>query len=158
MAIIKKKQKKELPAVNTSSLPDIIFMLLFFFMVATVMREVQLIVQVKSPQATEVQKLEDKSLVSFIYIGKPMEQFQKTMGSNDRIQLNDKFAEPSEIKNFIALEQQNLPEYKRNKIIVSFKVDIDTKMGIVTDVKQELREANALKINYTSRKGELVVD
>jgi biopolymer transport protein ExbD len=155
MAIIRKKKSKELPAVNTSSLPDIIFMLLFFFMVATVMREVSLIVKVKSPQATEVQKLEDKSLVSFIYIGKPIKQYRDKMGSNDRIQLNDKFAEPSDIKDYIAVEQTNLPEYKRNKIIVSFKVDIDTKMGIVTDVKQELREANALKINYTSRKGDV---
>jgi len=156
MALIKKKQKKELPAVNTSSLPDIIFMLLFFFMVATVMREISLIVAVNPPQATEVQKLEDKSLVSYIYIGKPLKQYRTKMGINDRIQLNDKFAETSEIKDFIAIEQQNLPDFKRNKIIVSFKVDSETKMGILTDVKQKLREANALKINYTSRKGEVM--
>ena len=156
MAKFKNKKKKEAPGINTSSLPDIIFMLLFFFMVATVMREVALIVKVTPPKATEVQKLEDKSLVSNIYIGKPMKQFRAKMGSNDRIQLNDKFAEVRDIKDHIALEREDLPQHKRNKLIVSFKVDNETKMGIVTDVKQELRKANALKINYTTLKGEVV--
>lgn len=156
MAKFKAKKKKEAPGINTSSLPDIIFMLLFFFMVATVMREVALIVQVKPPKATEVQKLEDKSLVTNIYIGKPMKMYRGIMGENDRIQLNDKFAEVKDIKDFIALEREALPQHKRNKLIVSFKVDTDTKMGVVTDVKMKLRDANALKINYTTAKGEVV--
>jgi len=128
-------------------------MLLFFFMVTTVMREVTLIVQVKPPDASDVQKLEDKSLVSFIYIGSPVKRLQGIMGVEPRIQLNDAFAEVSQIRDFVSQEVVNIPSFKRKKHIVSLKVDQDTKMGIVSDVKQELREANALKINYSTKKG-----
>lgn len=153
MSKFRNKEKKEVPAISTASLPDIIFMLLFFFMVTTVMREVTLIVQVKPPDASDVQKLEDKSLVSFIYIGSPVERLQKVMGVEPRIQLNDAFAEVAQIKDFVSQEIINIPSFKRKKHIVSLKVDQDTKMGIVSDVKQELREANALKINYSTKKG-----
>lgn len=153
MGKFKKNNEKGTPAISTASLPDIIFMLLFFFMVTTVMREVQLIVQMKSPKATEIQKLKDKSLVSYIYIGKPVQKLQAKMGIEDRIQLNDAFASKNEIRNFIVQEIEKLDEDKRNQIIVGLKVDKDAKMGIVSDVKQELRKANALKINYTTLKG-----
>lgn len=152
MAKFKKEGKKKLPAVSTASLPDIIFMLLFFFMVATVMREVTLVVKIKAPEASEVQKLEDKSLVSFIYIGKPTAKLKAKWGEADRIQLNDAFAEVNQVRDFISLKVEKIAEYKRKKHIVSMKVDENSKMGIVTDVKQELRKANALKINYSTRK------
>jgi len=153
MSKFRKKGKKEFPAISTASLPDIIFMLLFFFMVTTVMREVTLMVQVTPPDASEVQKLEDKSLVSFIYIGAPVQRLQAVMGIEPRIQLNDAFAEVSQIKDFVILEKGNMAANERKKQIISIKVDQDTKMGIVSDVKQELREANALKINYSTKKG-----
>ncbi len=152
MAKFRKDGKKKLPAISTASLPDIIFMLLFFFMVTTVMREVTLVVVVHAPEASEVQKLEDKSLVSFIYIGKPTPQLVAKWGEADRVQLNDAFAEINQIRDFINIKLTKIPEYKRKKHIVSMKVDKDSKMGIVTDVKQELRKANALKINYSTRK------
>lgn len=155
MAKFGKKGKKEVPAISTSSLPDIIFMLLFFFMVATVMREVTLIVTVKQPRASEVQKIEDKSLVSYIYIGSPIKRLQGVMGGEPRIQLNDAFADVSQIKDYVAQEATNIAEKDRKKQIISLKVDEKTKMGIVSDVKQELREANALKINYSTRKGDI---
>lgn len=156
MAKFRKEGKKKLPAVSTASLPDIIFMLLFFFMVATVMREVTLVVKVSAPEASEVQKLEDKSLVSFIYIGKPVKHLAAKWGDDDRIQLNDAFAEVNQIRDFVSLKVEKIAEYKRKKHIVSMKVDQDAKMGIVTDVKQELRKANALKINYSTRKAAIV--
>lgn len=152
MGKFRKDGKKGLPPISTASLPDIIFMLLFFFMVATVMREVTLVVSIKSPEATEVQKLEDKSLVSFIYIGKPTKALKAKWGESDRIQLNDAFAEVNEIQSYIFEKVEKIAEYKRKKHIVSMKVDQDAKMGLVTDVKQELRDANALKINYSTRK------
>ncbi len=152
MAKFKKEGKKTVPAVSTASLPDIIFMLLFFFMVSTVMREVTLVVSIKPPEASEVQKLEDKSLVSFIYIGKPTKALRAKWGEADRIQLNDAFAEVNQIRDFVSLKVEKIAEYKRKKHIVSMKVDQDSKMGIVTDVKQELRKANALKINYSTLK------
>lgn len=145
------KKGKGAAAINTSSLPDIIFMLLFFFMVTTVMREVSLKVKLKLPQATEVQKLDKKSLVSYIYIGPPVKS--KLYGTNSRIQLNDTFANVGDIQEFVAKEREDRDEADRKFITTSLKVDGLTKMGIVTDVKQELRKAGALKINYSTRKG-----
>jgi len=150
MSRFKTKKGKESPGINTSSLPDIIFMLLFFFMVTTVMREVTVMVKQNMPSASEVQKLERKSLVSFIYIGEPKES--KKYGTNARIQLNDVFAKVEDVPLFIAREKDSRDEVDRKLLTTSLKVDGDTKMGVVTDVKQELRKSNALKINYSTKK------
>ncbi len=136
--------------INTSSLPDIIFILLFFFMVTTVMREVTYKVQINLPEATQVQKLEKKSLVSYIYVGPPVNS--RLYGTNTRIQLNDQFATVGDIQEFVANERQQRPEADRQKITTSLKVDKNTRMGIVTDIKQQLRKAGAFKINYSSHK------
>lgn len=151
MAKFRKNDKGELPALNTSSLPDIIFMLLFFFMVATTMKETTYLVTMSYPEATEIKKLEKKSLVSFIYIGPPTKQYKAQLGSEPRIQLNDRFATPEDIQAYIATERESMKESDRPKMTVSIKADKDTKMGIITDVKQALRKASALKINYSSR-------
>ncbi len=156
MARIKKKIKKEVGAINTSSLPDIIFMLLFFFMVTTTMRETSPKVKTKVPEATEIQKLEKKSLVSYILIGPPINV--RVYGNNARIQLDDQFATVKDIGEFVARERQARSENDRNKITISLKVDESTKMGIVTDVKQELRKAGALKISYSARKAKKNID
>lgn len=150
MSKFKTKKGKGSPGINTSSLPDIIFMLLFFFMVTTVMREVTVMVKQNMPSASEVQKLERKSLVSFIYIGEPKES--KKYGTNARIQLNDSFANVDDVPLFIAREKESRDEVDRKLLTTSLKVDGDTKMGVVTDVKQELRKSNALKINYSTKK------
>ena len=150
MSRFKLRKGRSVGAINTSSLPDIIFMLLFFFMVTTVMREVTYKVQIKLPEATEIQKLEKKSLVSYIYVGPPIKS--KVYGTNTRIQLNDQFATVDDIQEFVAKERQARPEADRQKITTSLKVNKDTRMGIVTDIKQQLRKAGAFKINYSSRK------
>lgn len=139
-----------MPELNTSSLPDLIFSLLFFFMMITTMREVTLKVQFRAPQGTELEKLEKKSLVTFIYIGQPTAQFQKQMGSETRIQLNDKFEDVSAVQDYIYQERENMKEEDQPFMSVSLKVDKETKMGIVTDVKQALRQAYALNINYSA--------
>ena len=146
----KTKKGKGSPGINTSSLPDIIFMLLFFFMVTTTMREVSFKVKMKLPEATEIQKLEKKSLVSYIYVGPPINARQ--YGTNTRIQLNDQFAVMDDIAEFVQIERQNRPESERKLITTSLKVDSETRMGVVTDIKQELRKSGAFKINYSSRK------
>lgn len=151
MAQFRKNNKKEVPEMNTSALPDIIFMLLFFFMVATTMKETDSMVTVKYPEATEIKKLEKKSLVSFIYIGPPNKKYRAKLGSQPRIQLNDRFATPEDIQTYIATEREGMKEVDRPKMTVSIKADSDTKMGIITEVKQALRKASALKINYSSR-------
>ena len=152
MSRFKKSGGKGLKSINTASLPDIVFMLLFFFMVTTVMRETSLKVGIKLPEATEVKKLEKKSLVSFIYIGKPYRNLQKTFGSEPRIQLNDAFATLDDIRDFISSEREQMNENDQKQMTVSLKIDQSTKMGIVSDVKLELRKASALKINYSSQK------
>lgn len=143
-----------MPPISTASLPDIVFMLLFFFMVSTTMREVTLMVKVTVPAATELSKLEKKSLVSYIYVGTPHNQYQRVFGSEPRIQLNDQFARVSDIQDYITSEREARDEAEVPFMITSLKVDEYTKMGIVTDIKQELRKASALHINYSSRKKE----
>jgi len=152
MSKFRKSDSKELPPISTASLPDIVFMLLFFFMVSTTMREVTLNVKVHLPEATELSKLEKKSLVSYIYVGEPLPQFQKTFGVAPRIQLDDQFANVEDIQDFIIKEREAREEAERPSMITSLKVDENTKMGIVSDIKQELRKAAALHINYSSRK------
>ncbi len=145
------KGKRGMPELNTSSLPDLIFTMLFFFMIVTSMREVTLKVEFKVPQGTELEKLEKKSLVSFIYVGRPTEELRKKMGSESRIQLNDKFADVSEVMDYVYQERANMSESDQPYMRVSLKIDQDTKMGIVTDIKQALRKAYALKINYSAQ-------
>ncbi len=152
MGKFRKDDGKEVPAINTSALPDIVFMLLFFFMVSTTMKEVTLKVKMTIPGATEVKKLEKKSLVSYIYIGEPQRQFAKMFGTEPRIQLNDAFANVSDIADYIEAERAKRDEAEVPLMTTSLKVDENTKMGIVTDVKQELRRVSALKINYSTKK------
>jgi len=150
MSKFKKKKNSGTPAVSTASLPDIIFMLLFFFMVTTTMREVTLKVKLSMPSASDVIKLEKKSLVSYIYIGPPTKPEQ--FGTEPRIQLNDAYANVKDINEFVERERESKNEVDRPFMTTSLKVDSDTKMGVVTDIKQELRKSNALKINYSSKK------
>ena len=158
MSKFKKKKDGGQPPISTASLPDIVFMLLFFFMVTTVMREVTLKVKVVTPLATEVSKLERKSLVSYIYIGEPIKALQSQFGTAPRIQLNDAFATKSEIITFVEAEREQTDPAEVPLMTFSMKVDKETEMGIVTDVKQELRKANALKINYSTGKTDMIVD
>ena len=150
MAKIRRNEKREMPALNTSSLPDIIFMLLFFFMSVTSMKEVTYKVQFQNPQATELTKLENKSLVRYIYIGTPTAEFRKQYGAETRIQLNDAFAETNEIGEYILNERSSMAEADQGQMQIVIKADKETRMGIITDVKQELRRAYALKINYAA--------
>ncbi len=154
MSKFRKGSKKEMPTISTASLPDIVFMLLFFFMVSTTIRQTTKLVQNDLPGATEVKKLEKKSLVSYIYIGKPIPRMQKTFGTEPRIQLNDQFAKVSDIRDYIITEREELDESEKPLMSTSLKIDEETKMGIVTDVKQALRKASALKITYSAREVE----
>ena len=150
MAKIRRNDKREMPALNTSSLPDIIFMPLFFFMSVTSMKEVSYKVQIQNPAATELTKLEKKSLVRYIYVGTPTKEFQKAFGSETRIQLDDAFADKSEIADYIINERSAMNESEQGLMTVSIKADKETRMGIIADIKQELRKAYALKISYAA--------
>ncbi|HOG19753.1 MAG TPA: biopolymer transporter ExbD [Salinivirgaceae bacterium] len=152
MSRFKDDKPREVPAVSTASLPDVVFMLLFFFMTVTSMRETELKVRVFVPAASEGVKLERKSLASNIYVGVPLPELQAMLGTEPRIQLNDSFATISDIQTYIASEREARDESERPFLTTVLKVDENVRMGIVTDIKQELRRANALKISYNSRK------
>jgi biopolymer transport protein ExbD len=152
MSKFSKGKKKSSPGINTASLPDIVFMLLFFFMVVTKLRDSELMVKVATPFATQLTKLEDKSLVNYLYIGRPVEKYKATYGTKPRLQLSDKFANINEIPIFLERLRVKIPEAQRTKITTSLRVDGQVTMGIVQDVKTELRKANQLKINYSAKK------
>ena len=152
MSKFRKGGKGELPAISTASLPDIVFMLLFFFMVATVMRDNSLKIENQLPSADQIEKLK-KDRTAFIYAGKPSSQYTK-LGTEPRIQFNDDFVSVEEIKATILAAQAELPEELRPKFVVGLKVDKETHAGLVSDVKQELRKANTLKVMYIANKAE----
>ena len=146
------RNNKSVPGISSGSLSDIVFMLLFFFMVTTQMRETENKVKVTTPEASEVVKLERKDLNAYINIGSPTLAYQAQYGTDARIQLNDSFRTTDDIRDFIAAERDSKSEADRQLMTVSIKADQDVRMGIVTDVKQELRRCSALKIMYSARK------
>ena len=150
MAKIRKDKKRETPALATTSLPDIVFIFLFFFMMVTSMREVTLRVEVREPQATELTVLENRSLLRHIYIGRPMPAYQRQFGTETRIQIGDAFIDLANIQQVIEEERAGMRESDQPQMIVSLRADKETRMGIITDVKQSLRRAWALRVNYAA--------
>ena len=145
-----KKSSNTSEEIPTAALPDIIFMLLFFFMVTTVLRETSIMVEQHLPKSTQLSKLERKSLVSYVYIGKPKNESK--FGATPKIQVNDVFIEVKDVVRFVNQEKDKLSEVERDQITMSMKVDVEAKMGIVSDVQQEFKEANARKVLYSSSK------
>jgi biopolymer transport protein ExbD len=139
-----RRREHTLPGLNTSSLPDLIFTVLFFFMIVTHMRKVTPKVQYREPAGTELQRLTKKSAISYIYIGR-----QKG-DATTRIQLNDKFVSAADVADYVAAERNRMQPEDVQAMTVSMKIDKQTPMGVVTDVKQALRKANALKVNYSA--------
>ena len=149
MAGFKKKERRGMPEMNTSSLPDLIFTILFFFMMVTTMREVTLLVRIDRPSGTELEKLEKKSAVSFIYVGPPTDNLRAQMGNSTRIQVNDRFiGDVREIMDFVAAERQGMMNQAEQ--VISIKADKGTQMGYITDIKEVLRKSWALRINYSA--------
>ncbi|MFY0602667.1 MAG: biopolymer transporter ExbD [Flavobacteriaceae bacterium] len=147
-----RKKKKGMPAVNTAALPDIVFMLLFFFMVTTTMRETSLQIEApRLPSATEIKKLEHKSLVSTIYVGKAKDAKYGT-GYN-RIQLNDKIASADDVPAFIISERENVSDIEVPFMTTSIKADKQASVGTIIDIRLKLRDVNALKVSYSTQAG-----
>lgn len=154
MSKFKKKRGLGKPEVSTASLPDIIFMLLFFFMVVTVLRDATVMVNNITPSATELTKLEKKSLVNYLYIGAPKKEYAAEAGTKPRLQLGDKFSTTADIPLFLENHRIKIDERQRGLITSSLRVDKDVTMGIVSDVKTALRKSNQLKVNYSAKKKE----
>lgn len=146
MAHFEKKQAKTSQSVPTSAMPDVVFMLLIFFMVTTVLREVELQVQIDYAAAENIEKIEQKRLVSYVYIGP--ERLGGNRVGETKVQIDDALVEEmGAIRNIM---YDKLVEQPR--LIVSLRVDNDSEFGIVTDVQQELRHAGTLRINYSTRR------
>jgi len=147
MSKFKKKVQTKLE-IPTSSMPDVVFMLLFFFMVTTKMRETSINVEQKMPQATQLKKLVKKSLVSYLYIGAPKKADE--FGREPKIQANDVFIETKNIVQWVNSEKGKIDEVDRDAVTISLKVDVDSKRGLIADVETELRKANARRILYSA--------
>ncbi|MGE0771762.1 MAG: ExbD/TolR family protein [Cyclobacteriaceae bacterium] len=147
MSKFKKKTqvKQDIP---TSSMPDVVFMLLFFFMVTTQLRETSIDVMQRIPQASQLRKLQRKTLVANLYIGEPKKTEQ--WGTEPKIQAEDVFIEPKDIILWVNREKDKLAENERDQLTVALKVDSEAKRGIIADIETELRKANARKLLYTT--------
>lgn len=148
MSKFKNKGKRVVPQPPSGSLSDIVFMLLFFFMVTTTMREVEPPVQMRIPSATENEKITRKDLTTYIYVGKPDEANAGTQGTATRIYVNDKQINDLNVfAEFLEGEGNNV-----NSQTYAIKADEEVLMGTISDIKEVLRDWNALKIMYITKK------
>ena len=139
-----------MPELNTSSLPDLIFSILFFFMIVTSMREEEVKVEYTLPKGTHLSKIERKTAVVNIHIGSPSRQYVSQLGSSARIQLNDRIANVKEVAPFVVNERSLMRQADQAVMKIALKTDQKVKMGIITDVKMELRKARALSLMYSA--------
>lgn len=148
--MFERNQRHKVPGLNTSSLPDLIFTVLFFFIIVTQMRSVPVKVRYQVPAGTELTKLTRKSAVTYIYIGKPMTGMGGTKGKSVRIQLNDKYADVRSVIDYVSEERKRMSPEDARIMSVSIKADRKTDMGTITDVKMALRQAGSYNINYSA--------
>ena len=149
MSRFRQKEKHEVPGLNLAAMPDLIFTVLFFFMIVTHMRDVKPMVRFTIPQGTEVEKARQAGIV-YLFIGKPVNGQGDVVGGESRIQVNDRFVTLDEIGAAIEQERSQMSEENRQQMVVSIRADRATEMGLINDVKQELRKAGALHINYSA--------
>lgn len=142
--------EREVPALNTASLPDLIFTVLFFFMIVTHMRQSDLKVQYRVPQGTELSRLTHKSTAQYVYIGPPSKELQPALGTETMIQLNDRIVTVDELRELLKQQRQHMSDEDQERMVVSIRADRNTDLGVIADVKQALRDANALKVNYSA--------
>ncbi|WP_455540958.1 ExbD/TolR family protein [Prevotella fusca] len=140
----------DIPALNTASLPDLIFSILFFFMLVVHMRKTTVHVKCQVPMATELSRLYNNSNVQYIYIGLPVNNLGQVKGEKMVVQLNDNLTTIPEIKKYLIQLSAALPPEQRRQLSVSIKADRHADMGTIMDLKQALREANVLNVNFTA--------
>ncbi|MBO6191837.1 MAG: biopolymer transporter ExbD [Prevotella sp.] len=152
MSRFKRQRQRTVPALNVASLPDLIFTVLFFFMIVTHMRDVDPKVQYNVPEGTELTKEVNKSGLVYLFIGKPVDAQGRVIADETRIQMGNRYVTVDEIGAEIEKERNRMSEDDRQRLTVSIRADRDTEMGLINDVKQALRKAGALNINYSATK------
>ncbi len=146
-----KDKRRATPELNTASLPDLIFTVLFFFLIVTHLRQDQMRVRYETPEGTKLEKLTRRSSTSYIYVGQPIDNLGKVKSGEMVIQLNDKIATVDDIASFVANERKNASAEDLNRMVFDIKADRNVKMGTITDIKQMLRKHNALRIRYSAQ-------
>ena len=150
MSRFRKVRKREVPGLNLAAMPDLIFTVLFFFMIVTHMRDVTPMVRYEAPQGKELDKGARKAGVVYMFIGKPLDGEGRQRSEDVCIQLNDRYVRIENIPDEINKERALMTEDNRQHLTVSIRADRNTEMGIINDVKQALRKAGALNINYSA--------
>ena len=146
-----KDKRRATPELNTASLPDLIFTVLFFFLIVTHLRQDQMRVRYETPEGTKLEKLTRRSSTSYIYVGQPIDNLGKVKSGEMVIQLNDKIATIDDIASFVANQRKNASAEDLNRMVFDIKADRNVKMGTITDIKQMLRKHNALRIRYSAQ-------
>jgi len=147
--IIKRRRNNEFAALNTASLPDLIFTVLFFFMIVTHMRTTVPQVKYEVPQGSELTQMQKKSAITYIYIGRPRSA-EKSGGEAYVVQLDGKIATPEQVGSYVSACRERMAPEDQEQMTVSIRADKDAPMGLITAVKQELRKAGALHVNYSA--------
>ena len=140
------RRRRVVPGLNTASLPDLIFTVLFFFMIVTHMRTETVKVEYHAPQGTELSRLDKKSSVVHVYIGRSQTDAQRPIV----IQVGDKIVDIEDLPDYIREERKRMSPEEAREMTVAIRADKDTPMGVVTEVKQALRRANALRVSYAA--------
>ena len=148
-----RRKNSKVPTVSTASLPDIVFILLFFFMTVTTIKDNEQLVENVLPSASEVQKLDKKDRIIEVCVGKPIQELAAVLGNQPKIQLNKKLVKIDEVGSFLLAELAKKPDAIRNQVTVSLKIDKAVNLGTVADIKEELRKINLLKVSYTVHEG-----
>ena len=154
------KKHSEVPSLNVASMPDLIFTVLFFFMIVTHMRSDEVKVRLEVPAGSEVKKLAGHPAIVNIYIGKvgPSTGSGTAKGNGPStgsgtewaVQLNGDIVSPKQIPARISEIRSKLSPENAERLTVSLRADRHAPMGIVSDVKQALQKSYALKINYSA--------
>ena len=152
---LKKSNPAKLPAISTASLPDIVFILLFFFMTVTTIKNQDLLVENKLPIATETEELTKTDRVIEIFVGHYKQGHSSTKEAMVKVQIDDRLVDVDGIGHHALIMLNKMPEHLRKMAIVSIKADHKVKMGVITDIKKQLKTVNLLKINYTTVQGDV---
>lgn len=150
MSRFKQQRERSVPGLNLAAMPDLIFTVLFFFMIVTHMRDVTPLVRYEVPQGTELDKGARKAGLVYLFIGKPVDSQGRPVSDRTCIQLNDRIVTVDQIPEEINKERALMAEEDRQRMVVSIRADRDTEMGVINEVKQALRKAGALNINYSA--------
>jgi biopolymer transport protein ExbD len=149
MGRFRKNDSRKVPSLNTAALPDLIFTILFFFLLVTNMRTVPLLTQVNLPSASELQKLKEKSLLVYLLVGK---QFNENQEDLFEIQLNSELIVLEDMPFKLQMIKETIKPEEQNQLITLLKIDKNAPMGLVNDIRQNLREAQLQTVYYTVEK------